>query len=700
VKIRSVLPVLISMIIITVLGCQTTDQTGTKDRVQKQRTSDQIAKVGEKSSWGQFQRISGTVQAPEFPDGLDWLNTPDPLSIAALRGKVVILDFWTYGCINCIHIIPDLKRLEEEYPDELVVIGVHSAKFTNEQMTDNIKTIIDRYELMHPVVNDNQLVVARLWHAQYWPTLALIDPTGNVVGMHSGEGVYMTFKPEVEALVREFDSMGKINRDPIVLQSDGGGQYSGSLSFPGKILADERGKRIFIADSNHHRIIVADILSGHVLDIAGGPNRGYRDGSFEDAQFNTPQGMVLTDDGMLLYVADTGNHTIRSVDLAGGVVSTLIGTGKQALANPPLPGTAPNVALQSPWDVELLDNVLYIAMAGSHQIWIVDLNSGDARPFAGSGIEGTRDDLRTRSELAQPSGLSFDGRGFLYFADSESSSIRKVDTSKRIGSVETIAGGGATLFQFGDIDGKGRDAQFQHPLGIVFYNNTLYVADTYNSKVKKVNPDTYESQTFFGLGHGFRDGVNPLFYEPGGIDAAFGNLYIADTNNHSVRVIDISRGITSTLRLKGNDRLLSTSVDSDFSGEIVELAPIEVRPGPSRILIDVRLPQGYKLNPDTISTFELTATGNISAGFIPSDEEGIIHQLPFEVNVDFAGSFGFIQLDLFLVYCRTENEDVCFLGSIRVLVPISTAQDGAEKLYVRHSVEPPLVEDGIYRDIQ
>ena len=699
-KPRRVLPVLTLIIIFTVLGCQTTYKAGAQRTERVEQASEQIAKAGEKSSWGHFQRIKGTVPALEFPEGLDWLNTREPLSIAALRGKVIILDFWTYGCINCMHIIPDLKRLEEEYPDELVIIGVHSAKFSNEQVTENIQIIIDRYELGHPVVNDNNLVVARMWNARYWPTLALIDPAGNVVGMHSGEGVYMTFKPEVDALVRKFDSRGRINREPVVLRPEGGRGYSGSLSFPGKVLADEKGKRIFIADSNHHRIIAADIMSGQVLDVIGGPTRGYRDGSFESAQFNTPQGMALTDDGATLFVADTGNHSIRRVDLTGREVSTLLGTASQAPVNPPLAGTAPDVALQSPWDVELQDNILYIAMAGSHQIWSVDLSSGDARPFAGSGIEGTRDDLRAKSELAQPSGLAFDGGGRLYFADSESSSIRRVDTLKRLGKVETIAGGGTTLFDFGDIDGRGPAVRFQHPLGIVFYNNNLYIADTYNSKIKQVDPDTKESVTLFGRSHGFRDGEDPLFYEPGGIDAAFGNLYIADTNNHSVRVIDLNRGTTSTLRLMGTDRLLSTETESDFGGELVELAPLEVRPGPSRILIDVRLPQGYKLNPDTVSTVELAETGNISTGHGPGLEERVILQLPFEMDVVFGGSSGFIQLDLYLVYCRTENEDLCFLESIRVLAPVSTAQNGAEQLHVLHSVELPLVEEGFFRDAQ
>ena len=154
------------------------------------------------------QSFAGTRPAPEFPSGLEWLNTAEPLSLEQLQGKVVLLDFWTYGCINCIHIIPDLKRLEAEYPNELVVIGVHSAKFLNEGETDNIRNVVLRYGVEHPVVNDRDFEVWRTWGANAWPTTVLIDPVGNVVGGHSGEGVYEIVQPVVQGLVDEFTALG------------------------------------------------------------------------------------------------------------------------------------------------------------------------------------------------------------------------------------------------------------------------------------------------------------------------------------------------------------------------------------------------------------------------------------------------------------------------------------------------------------
>jgi len=123
-----------------------------------------------------------------LPTDLVWLNTAKPLRLEELRGKFVLLDFWTYCCINCMHVIPELKRLEKGYPTELVVIGVHSAKFSNERLTDNIRQAILRYEIGHPVVNDKEMQIWRSYAVRSWPTLVLVDPEGYVIGAYSGEG--------------------------------------------------------------------------------------------------------------------------------------------------------------------------------------------------------------------------------------------------------------------------------------------------------------------------------------------------------------------------------------------------------------------------------------------------------------------------------------------------------------------------------
>ncbi len=254
---------------------------------------------------------------------------------------------------------------------------------------------------------------------------------------------------------------------------------------------------MFVADTNHHRIVVADPESGEVLDVAGSGAPGFADGAFAAASFDGPQGMALSADGGTLYVADTGNHAVRALDLGARTVATLAGTGEQAANYPPLPGAFPGVALSSPWDLARDGSRLYVAMAGSHQIWVIDLERGVAEPAAGSGREGVADGDAEEAELAQPSGLVLDGLGRLYWADAESSTIRYLETGEG-GGTGLLAGSGDGLFDFGDVDGVGREARFQHPLGVAFDGARLFVADTYNDKIKQIDPATGAVTTFAG----------------------------------------------------------------------------------------------------------------------------------------------------------------------------------------------------------
>jgi thiol-disulfide isomerase/thioredoxin len=267
----------------------------------------------------------GKVNAPDFPQDLEWLNTERPLSLKDLHGKVVLLDFWTYCCINCMHIIPDLKKLEKKYEHELVVIGVHSAKFPGERQTDNLRQAILRYEIEHPVVNDFAMEVWQQYAVRAWPTLMLIDPEGKLVGYLSGEGVYKPFDKFIAEIIETFDAKGKIDRTPLQLKLERTKAPATMLAFPGKVLADEKSKQLFIADSNHNRIIVATLNDYAIQEVIGEGSVGSQDGDFATAQFNHPQGMAF--DGKTLFVADTENHTIRRVDLQGDNNCRNRGTG-------------------------------------------------------------------------------------------------------------------------------------------------------------------------------------------------------------------------------------------------------------------------------------------------------------------------------------------------------------------------------------
>ncbi|MBN2293581.1 MAG: redoxin domain-containing protein [Pirellulales bacterium] len=480
---------------------------------------------------------------------MTWLNTSKPLKLEDLRGKFVLLDFWTYCCINCMHILPELKELEKAYPKNLVVIGIHSAKFENERDTKNITEAILRYEIEHPVINDWELKVWKLFGARAWPTVILIDPQGKAIWWRSGEITAQQVREVMSKAVPYYRKLRVLDNKPLEFQLEAAKAKPTPLRFPGKVLADEAGHRLFIADSNHNRIVVTG-LDGKLLKTIGAGPIGRADGDFATAQFNKPQGMALKSN--ILYVADTENHLLRAVDLDKQTVRTIAGTGRQnRKAVDPRKALRPRrTALSSPWALYVHGDYLYIAMAGPHQIWRMSLDESAIGPYAGNGIEDIVDGslLPPRSyemgysSFAQPSGLASDGT-WLYVADSEGSSIRAVpfDSSDK---VKTLVGTShltqARLFTFGDVDGPPQKALLQHPLGVVFHRGSLYVADTYNSKIKRIDPATGNVQS---LGEDGKlpaaGGESITLNEPAGITAAGNKLYVADTNNHRIVVVEL-----------------------------------------------------------------------------------------------------------------------------------------------------------------
>jgi len=456
------------------------------------------------------------IAAPDLDGAVDWLNVDAPLSMANLRGKVVILDFWTYGCVNCMHVLRDLKTLEQRFPTELVVVGIHSPKFANEKHSENLRRVLVRYEIEHPVANDANLAIWRRYGAQAWPTRVIVDPIGNVVGTAMGEGNLEGFIQAVRGVIRVFDEQGLINREPLPMQLERNRHNDHPLLYPGKLLADAASDRLFISDTNHNRIVVTT-LGGRLIETIGSGFAGDNDGIFSQARFHHPQGLAL--DGDVLYVADTDNNHIRAIDFQARAVHTLI-----------------SEELNSPWDVALKLGILIVAMAGTHQLWVVDLLHDRAYPYAGTGEEGRRDGAIGDAAFAQPSGLALDG-DLLFVADAEGNSIRGVQLPP-VNIVTTLAGG--DLFTFGDADGTGDAVRFQHPLGVAVHGGIVFVADTYNHKVKRLDPSTGAVTTF-------ADG----FYEPGGLSAAAEKLFVADTNNHTIKVIDVATRRVSALAIDG-----------------------------------------------------------------------------------------------------------------------------------------------------
>lgn len=463
----------------------------------------------------------GLTRAPELTAaGLTWLNIDQPLSLARLRGKLVILDFWTFCCVNCFHTLPVLKDLEKRFANELVVIGVHSPKFDHERDPAMVASAIARYDITHPVVHDPDLYLWDSYCIRAWPTLVLISPDGRIIGQLAGEPHPDLLPQGIEDMIGRFFAMGKMRPTPTPCQpvSDPGGR----LRFPGKIKRGADGIWA-LADCGHHQVVLLDDHGGEIARFGSG-QAGHDDGAA--ASFNGPEGVAIDRD--FLYVADTRNHLIRRIDRLTGMTATIAGQGwRGGTLGQAAPGL--ETALASPWDMEVHDGTLYFANAGSHQLGALDLNTGMVRRLAGSGGENLGDGDSGQCLLAQPSGLALcDDGDSLYFADAETSALRRVCLST--GRVDTLVGHG--LFDFGHKNGPLAEARLQHPLGVSCANGRLFVADSYNHAIRVIDPISGQVSD---LGH------LPLdICEPAGIAADGANrLLVSDTNNHRIVEVDL-----------------------------------------------------------------------------------------------------------------------------------------------------------------
>ncbi|MDP9989332.1 thiol-disulfide isomerase/thioredoxin [Arthrobacter oryzae] len=483
-------------------------------------------------------RTHARVRASELV-GRNWLNTGDKtLDLEALRGKIVLLDFWTFCCINCLHVLDELRPLEQQYSDVLVTVGVHSPKFEHEADPVALAAAVERYEIHHPVLDDPELDTWKAYTARAWPTLVVIDPEGYIVAHLSGEGHADGLAVLIPELIAEHEAKGTLHR--------GSGPYvapeatSGTLRFPGKALflppgrgstalagtsddgtpagaaaavAADKGSWL-VTDTGHHRLVELGTDFETVLATFGSGTKGYADGpaagDTASAQFNEPQGLVLLPEdvaakaGYDVVIADSVNHRLRGLSLTDGKASTLAGNGIQrlletgparvdeegagfsgSLGNDPL-----DVALSSPWDVVWSRklNAVVVAMAGTHQIFSFDPVAGAVSIIAGNGLEGLLDGPAHESWFAQSSGLAEDADGNIWVADSETSALRKlVIADGGTITVETAVGKG--LFDFGFRDGPASEARLQHPLGVtVLPDGSVAIADTYNGAVRRYDP--------------------------------------------------------------------------------------------------------------------------------------------------------------------------------------------------------------------
>ncbi len=501
------------------------------------------------------------VRAPELTGKGGWLNTGNKdLTLSDLRGRIVVLDFWTFCCVNCLHVLDELRELEERHRDTVVIIGVHSPKFVHEAEHQAVVDAVERYGVEHPVLDDPELATWKQYAVRAWPTLVVIDPEGYVVAQHAGEGHAHAIEKLVEELEAEHTAKGTLRR--------GDGPYvppepvATDLRFPGKAVRLPGGS-FLVSDTTRHQLVELAADGEQVLRRIGTGERGLTADSF-----NEPQGLALLPDGRVA-VADTVNHAIRVFDPDSGTLETVAGTGKQWWQGSPASGPAREVDLSSPWDLAWWQDRLWIAMAGVHQLWTYDPAAGTVQVAAGTTNEGLVDGPAAEAWFAQPSGLAAAGDR-LWVADSETSAVRWVEPADAGNGYVVRTAVGTGLFDFGHRDGAADQALLQHPLGVTALpDGSVAVADTYNHALRRFDPASGEVTT---LAKDLRESSDAVLVD--------GDIVVVESARHRLTRL----------------RLPEEAIRVESVAHRTQRAATEVAPGALRLEVVFQAPAGQKLD--------------------------------------------------------------------------------------------------------
>ncbi|XP_018561390.1 NHL repeat-containing protein 2 isoform X2 [Anoplophora glabripennis] len=654
----------------------------------------------------------------DFEQGLEWFNVSDALSFKKhLKGKVVVLDFFTYCCINCMHILPDLREIENQFSveDGLVVIGVHSAKFENEKISSNILAAVQRYNIGHPVVNDANSDMWKNCDVQCWPTLLMLGPNANPIVMLTGEGHKEDLQLYIKNALAFYKSKNQISdhKLPFLPAYHLLPDLKGPLLFPGKItnILDENNHEILaVSDTGNNRILIIK-GDGTILQQIGGKKLGFKDGNLEDAEFNNPQGLAFQNKDVL-FVADTENHAIRKINLKNRTVETVAGTGFQGHDR-----TGGNLwkkqTISSPWDVCIyrtadmdltfhpdgkppMRDVLIIAMAGTHQIWALFLEdtvwwkckkypAGACINIAGSGKEENRNNNYPNSAaFAQPSGLALCAKNKeVYIADSESSSVRRLSLVD--GKVTPVVGGDRNpynLFAFGDKDGSLFDAKLQHTLGLsaTADEKTVFVADTYNHKLKKIDIAQNSVTTLVPPDGDTSNGTLRCFNEPAGMCVSFDNkkLYLADTNNHFIKIVYLGSksNITKIEKLTLKKLTEKKSVLDKSKYTVINCKPVIVNSNGGKVItsIDVSFKNDLKLTDDAPQSW-LVDLPDSTWSCVPKNGSNLKNiNLVISVPLERDAKDNFADIVFSLVTCTRET---CLPKNFIIRLPVVYSKDAS-----------------------
>ncbi|RNF94882.1 NHL domain-containing thioredoxin family protein [Streptomyces botrytidirepellens] len=589
------------------------------------------------------------VRAPELTGLGGWLNTGGKdLTLADLRGRIVILDFWTFCCVNCLHVLDELRELEEKHRDTVVIVGVHSPKFVHEAEHQAVVDAVERYEVHHPVLDDPELTTWKQYAVRAWPTLVVIDPEGYVVAQHAGEGHAHAIETLVGQLETEHAAKGTLRR--------GDGPYvppepvPTELRFPGKALLLPGGT-FLVSDTTRHQLVELAADGENVLRRIGAGERGFADGPADRARFSEPQGLAALPDGTVA-VADTVNHALRRFDPATGEVTTLAGTGRQWWQDSPAEGPARDIDLSSPWDLAWFDGLLWIAMAGVHQLWTYDPQAGTVRAAAGTTNEGLVDGPADQAWFSQPSGLAASGDR-LWVADSESSAVRWVERDGDAFAVRTAVGTG--LFDFGHRDGAADQALLQHPLGVTALpDGSVAVADTYNHALRRYDPATGEVTT---LATDLR--------EPSGAVLVDRDIVVVESARHRLTRL----------------RLPEEAVRVEAVAHRTQRAATDIAPGTLRLDVVFQAPAGQKLDtrygPSTRLLVSSTPPELLAGG------EGAGTDLRRELVLADGVTEGVLHVSAMAASCDDDPENeypACHVHQQDWGVPVRVTEGGAARL--------------------
>jgi thiol-disulfide isomerase/thioredoxin len=586
------------------------------------------------------------VRAPELVGKGGWLNTGDKqYTLADLRGRIVLLDFWTFCCINCLHVLDELRELEEKHADTVVVIGVHSPKFVHEAEHAAVVDAVERYGVAHPVLDDPELATWKQYAVRAWPTLVVIDPEGYVVAQHAGEGHVHAIERLVTELEAEHAAKGTLRR--------GDGPYVApepqptALRFPGKALVLPSGN-FLVSDTTRHQLVELAADGESVVRRIGSGARGFADGPAETAAFSEPQGLALLDEGAVV-VADTVNHALRRLDLTTGEVTTLAGTGRQWWQGSPTAGPAREIDLSSPWDVALFGGRVWIAMAGVHQLWVYDPKAGTVAVAAGTTNEGLVDGPGAEAWFAQPSGLAATAER-LWLADAETSALRWVDLD---GTVHTAVGTG--LFDFGHRDGAAEQALFQHPLGVTALpDGSVAVSDTYNHALRRYDPATGEVTT---LATDLR--------EPSDAVLAGDDIVVVESARHRLTRL----------------RLPEEAVQVASVAHRTQRAATEVAPGALRLDVIFQAPAGQKLDTRYGPSTRLLVSATPPELLLAGEGAGTDLARTLELNPEVAD--GVLHVSAMAASCDDDPANAypaCHVHQQDWGVPVRLTEGGADRL--------------------